>query len=146
MNANNAAKKSNDIHLFCIILCNSCSFICLIVALFILANSGKFKSRRIFCVVSNWVGSSAWESTRLKTVWSGVQIPPGPYLYSKRCVMNAITGMATAISDGNLQLPAAIAVFLIVAMGMHLLLKRTGLAVITGIVAAAVLMGLLYLY
>ncbi|HII14850.1 MAG TPA: hypothetical protein HA362_00895 [Nanoarchaeota archaeon] len=60
--------------------------------------------------------------------------------------MESITGMAAAIADNGLQLPAAIAVFLIIAMGTHLLLKRTGFAVMAGIIAAASLMGMLYLY
>lgn len=60
--------------------------------------------------------------------------------------LESITGMATSIADNELQLPAAIAVFLIVAMGAQLLLKRTALSVIAGIVCAAALMGALYLY
>ncbi len=134
------------------------------------------------------VGSSAWESTRLKTVVSGVQIPAGSSetegperssttrrlirlaalsivrgdspsakptqhrLYFggaelfKEDTMDAITGMATAIVDSNLELPAAIALFLIIAMGAQLLLKRSALSVMLGIAASAALMGLLYLY
>ncbi|MDD4878215.1 MAG: hypothetical protein PHO02_04220 [Candidatus Nanoarchaeia archaeon] len=60
--------------------------------------------------------------------------------------LDSITGMAVSISDSNLQLPAAIAVFLIVAMGAQLLLKRTAFSVIAGIVCAAALMGMLYLF
>ncbi|MDI6737436.1 MAG: hypothetical protein QME12_02860 [Nanoarchaeota archaeon] len=59
--------------------------------------------------------------------------------------LDSITGMAVSIADNNLQLPAAIAVFLIVAMGAQLLLKRTALSVMLGIAAAAALMGMLYL-
>ncbi|MBU2637688.1 MAG: hypothetical protein KJ955_01825 [Nanoarchaeota archaeon] len=60
--------------------------------------------------------------------------------------MNAITGMAISIVDSDLQLPAAIALFLITAMGAQLLLKRTALSVILGIVSSAALVGVLYLY
>lgn len=60
--------------------------------------------------------------------------------------IESITGMAVSIADNNLQLPAAIAVFLIVALGAQLLLKRTALSVMAGIVCAAGLMGMLYLY
>jgi len=57
-----------------------------------------------------------------------------------------ITGMAVSIADNNLQLPAAIAVFLIIALGAQLLLKRTALSIMLGLVFAAALMGALYLF
>ncbi|MFA5888022.1 MAG: hypothetical protein WC852_04910 [Candidatus Nanoarchaeia archaeon] len=60
--------------------------------------------------------------------------------------IESITGMAVSIADNGLQLPAAIAVFLIVAMGMHLLFRRTALSFMAGIVCSAALMGLLYLF
>lgn len=57
-----------------------------------------------------------------------------------------ITGMAVSIADNDLQLPAAIALFLIVAMGAQLLLKRTALSIMLGLVFGAALMGWLYLF
>ncbi|MFH1065389.1 MAG: hypothetical protein V1734_02680 [Nanoarchaeota archaeon] len=60
--------------------------------------------------------------------------------------IESITGMAVSIADNNLQLPAAIAVFLIIALGAQLLLKRTALSIMLGLVFAAALMGTLYLF
>jgi len=60
--------------------------------------------------------------------------------------LESITGMAVSISDNDLQLPAAIAVFLIVSMGAQLLLKRTALSLMLGLVFAAALMAALYLF
>lgn len=60
--------------------------------------------------------------------------------------LESITGMAVSIADNGLQLPAAIAVFLIVALGAQLLLKRTALSFMLGLAFAAALMGLLYLF